>query len=78
MRSSRMRGYGSWSIGWNEARRKSNLPPNNNDNNGCAILFLGFSFLFLISCFKVSFETGSPLAIFIGLAAIAGTLKGLK
>lgn len=76
MRSSRMRGYGSWCIGWNEASRKQNQPSNN--GNGCALFLIGFGILFLISSIKVCFETGSPLALFFGLAVIAGIIKGLN
>jgi hypothetical protein len=71
-----MRGYGSWCIGWNEGSRKP-IPPSNN-NNGCLLIFIGFVILLVITSFKVSFETGNPLAIIFGLAILAGMLKGLK
>lgn len=77
MRSSRMRGYGSWCIGWNEGSRKQPTPPPSN-NGGCMIIFLIFIILLVFSSFKASFETGSPLGIFLGLAIVAGLLKGLK
>jgi len=70
-----MRGYGSWSIGWNEASRKPSPPSN---NNGCLVIFVCFVILLVITSFKVSFETGNPLAIIFGLAILAGMMKGLK
>lgn len=75
MRCSRMRGYGSWSMGWNEAQRKPSPPSN---NNGCGLL-MGLFFLLLALClFKASFDTGSPLGLLFGICVIAGFLKGLK
>lgn len=71
-----MRGYGSWRIGWNEGSRKPSPPSNN--NNGCLLIFIVFVILLVITSFKVSFETGNPLAIIFGLAILAGMLKGLK
>jgi hypothetical protein len=76
MRSSRMRGYGSWCIGWNEGKNKNIEPPSN--NNGCLFIFIIFVILLIISSFKASFQTGSPLGIIFGLAILAGLLKGLK
>lgn len=71
-----MRGYGSWSIGWNEGRKPS-PPSNDNNNTGCLFLVIGFSILLLFSSLKTTFETGNLFALFIGLAVIAGLFKGL-
>jgi len=70
-----MRGYGAWCMGWNEGGRKRFTPPSN--NGGCGVFLLGFGILFLISCLKVSFETGNPMGLFLGIAVIAGIFKGL-
>lgn len=78
MRSSRMRGYGSWTIGWREGERKSNFPDNNNNNNGCAPLFIGLAILILFSSIKVTLETGNILALLIGIAMVCGIIKGLS
>lgn len=76
MRSSRMRGYGSWCIGWNEANRKPSPP---NDNGGCVIVALGLFFILLVLClFKASLDTGSPLGFLFGICVIAGFIKGLN
>lgn len=73
MRSSRMRGYGSWCIGWREAERKPYQ-----GGGGPGIFFYGFIILLVISCIKVAIETGNPTAFIIGLAVIAGVFKGLQ
>lgn len=71
-----MRGYGSWTIGWNEADRKSNLPTNN--NNGCVWIIIGLGILFFISSVKATIETGNLFGICIGIAVLAGIIKGLN
>jgi hypothetical protein len=77
MRSSRMRGYGSWCIGWREGERRSPVPPQ--EPGGCGMLmFLGFMLLVVVSFLKTSFETGNPMGLILGLAVVAGVVKGLS
>lgn len=76
MRSSRMRGYGSWTIGWREGERNRGGP--SGDNGGCLIVALPLIGLILFSAVKVSLETGNFLAILFGLAIIMGILSGLN
>lgn len=80
MRFRRMRGYGSWSIGWREGERRGSFQPRNNGNNngglGPIILF-GFLILTAITLVQVSIQTGSLLGILIGIALVAGILKGV-
>lgn len=74
MRCSRMRGYGSFCLGWKEAER-TKYEPSNNSGGGCLLIFftlLAFSF------FKVAVETGNFVGFLLGIAVIAGALNGLK
>lgn len=73
MRSSRMRGYGSWCMGWREAERKPSPP-----SGGPGIFFFAFMALVVFSCVKVAIETGNPMAFLIGLAVVAGIFQGMK
>lgn len=77
MRSSRMRGYGSWCMGWREGERRSG--GGGGDGGGCgtlaAVLFFG---LLAFSCFKVAVETGNIMGVVLGLAVIAGVVKSWK
>lgn len=73
MRSSRMRGYGSWSMGWREGERTPSPP-----SSGPGILFYGFMLLVVVSFVKVAIDTGNPMAFLIGLAVIAGVIKGIS
>lgn len=75
MRSSRMRGYGSWSIGWREGERNPGPPPE--DSWGCVIVSIGFIILLLCVSLKTAVETGSGMAILIGLAIAAGIIQGM-
>lgn len=70
MRNHRMRGFGSWSLGWWEAER---LPPGPPHKPGC--FFWGFIALVLFSCIKVALE-GHPFALLLGLAVLAGAIQG--
>jgi hypothetical protein len=76
MRSHRMRGYGSWCMGWRDAERNPGPPPGN--NGGCGILFFGFMALVVFSFFKVALETGNGMGIILGLAVVAGVIKGMS
>jgi hypothetical protein len=75
MRSKRMRGYGSWCIGWNESNR--NETPSSN-NSGCLWILIGLGVLFFISSLKVTMETGNLFSICIGIAVLCGIIKGLN
>jgi hypothetical protein len=73
MRCKRMRGYGSWCMGWREGER---LPPGPSGNGGCVMAFVyGFLILLAFTFFKVGIESGNGLAFIFGLAVIAGLLK---
>lgn len=75
MRCKRMRGYGSWCLGWKEGERASNRP-SNNDNGGCGTtVVVGFILIVAFSFFKVAIESGNGLAFILGLAVIAGLMK---
>lgn len=76
MRNHRMRGYGAWCMGWEEGERNPGGPPPNN-NSGCMLLFAGLVILLALSCFKVAFETGNGMGILLGIAVIAGLVKGM-
>ena len=69
MRSHRMRGYGAWCQGWNDAKR---LPPGPPHKPG--VIFWGFVVLVLFSCVQVALQ-GHPMALLFGLALLAGALK---
>lgn len=69
MRCSRMRGYGSWSIGWREGER---LPPGK-PNGGCMFIFCGIVVLAALC----SFAQGTGMGFILGLAIILGMFKGL-
>lgn len=74
-----MRGYGAWCLGWYEAERDrggGGGPPGN--NGGCMVLFMCLVGLFALSCFRVAFETGNMMGVLLGLAVIAGLVKGLN
>ena len=74
MRSHRMRGYGSWCMGWNEAGRGGG---GGGDGGGCGMLLVyGFFILLALCFFKVALETGSGLGVLFGVAVLAGLLKG--
>jgi hypothetical protein len=70
MRSSRMRGYGAWNQGWRDAQR---TPPG--PSGGPGIFFWLFILLVLVTCVQVAIQ-GHPFAILLGLAVLAGALKG--
>lgn len=70
-----MRGYAFWCMGWDE-NDPSPGPPGN--NGGCMVLFMCLVGLFALSCFRVAFETGNMMGVLLGLAVIAGLLKGLN
>jgi len=73
VRSSRMRGYGSWCIGWREGERQRGQPLG---DPGCGMFFFyAFFALLVFYCFKVSAETGNFMGVLIGLAVVAGLLK---
>lgn len=76
MRSSRMRGYGSWSIGWREGERSPGPPPGN--PWGCGVVAIGFIVLLLVTSVKVALETGNGMALLIGLAVAAGIIQGMN
>lgn len=78
MRSHRMRGYGAWCQGWNDAARSRRSGPPPSDNGGCLAIMICLGAVFIFSCIKVTLETGNIYALFIGMAVIAGVLKGLK
>lgn len=71
MRSSRMRGYGSWTIGWREGER---LPPGEPNNNGCMLVFCGIVVLAAFCCFT----QGTGMGFLLGIAIILGMVNGLK
>ena len=69
MRSSRMRGYGSWTIGWREHKIIEPGPPS-------PLRFILWAFLGLVLCVCLNTALqGHPLALLFGLAIIAGALK---
>lgn len=70
MRNHRMRGYGAWCMGWNEAQRTPYEP--NNSGNGCLIVFF---VILALTFFKVAIETGTPLGFLIGIALLAGLFR---
>jgi hypothetical protein len=70
-----MRGYGSWSIGWNEAERNPTPPPG--DNWGCGLLSIAFIIIVICTSLKTSVETGNVFALIIGLAIAGGVFQGL-
>lgn len=72
MRSSRMRGYGAWNQGWRDAQRLPSGPPS---PPGC--LFWGFMGVILYACTMTAIQ-GHPFALVIGLAILAGALKGIR
>lgn len=69
MRSSRMRGYGSWCTGWREGGRMPSSP-----SGGPGILFWAFMALVVFSCLKA----GGTMGLILGLAVIAGVIKGIQ
>lgn len=69
MRSSRMRGYGAWCQGWRDGQR---LPPS---QGGPGIFFWLFILLVLVTCVQVAIQ-GHPFALLLGLAVLAGAMKG--
>lgn len=69
MRNHRMRGFGSWSLGWWEAER---LPPGPPHKPG--IIFWGILALLVFCCLQ-SAVSGHPFALVIALAILAGALK---
>lgn len=69
-----MRGYGSWTIGWREGGR---LPPSEPSGCGTILLFSFFAIL-VISFFRVGIETGNPMGFLLGLAVVAGVIKGMR
>lgn len=72
-----MRGYGSWCIGWKEGERRPSGPPP--EPSGCGMLmFFGFMALVVFSFLKTSLETGNPMGLILGLAVVAGVMKGLS
>lgn len=72
-----MHGYGAWCLGWWEAERdRGPSPPGN--GGGCMVLFVCLVGLFALSCFRVAFETGNGMGIVLGLAVIAGLVKGMN
>jgi hypothetical protein len=73
MRNHRMRGYGAWCQGWRDAER---LPPGPPHKPG--ILFWGFIGVLVFTFLKVTLETGNPMGILLGLAVLAGVVKGLN
>lgn len=72
MRNHRMHGYGAWCQGWRDGERHQPKPPHQP-----GILFWSFVTLVLVVCVQVALQ-GQPFAIVIGLAIIAGALKGLN
>jgi len=74
MRSKRMRGYGSWSIGWKEAERTSNRSFNKDPGFGMVILY-GFMILLVMTLFQVAVQTGNFLGFLLGIAILAGLAK---
>ena len=71
MRNHRMRGYGAWCMGWNEAER-TKYQPSNNSGGGCLILF----FVLVALCFfKVAIETGNAMGVLLGIAVLVGAFK---
>lgn len=76
MPSHRMRGYGSWSIGWREGERAG--PPPSGNPWGCGVVAVLFIILLLFTCLKVALETGNGMALLIGLAVVAGIVQGLN
>lgn len=70
MRCSRMRGYGSWSIGWREGERLPPQPPGRPP-----MFFYVLVAIVLIVCVRVAFETGNPMALLIGLGVLMGIMK---
>lgn len=75
MRCKKMRGYGSWCIGWREGDRSSRHQPTTGDGNGCGLLMFGFLVLVALTLFKIAIETGNGLGLILGFAIIAGLLK---
>lgn len=77
MRNHRMRGYGSWCIGWNEGSRKTYQPTKNtsNNGNGCVLVFV---VLFALCSFKVAIESGNFWGLVFGLAVLAGFFGAKK
>lgn len=71
LRCRKMRGYGSWCMGWKEAERLPPGPP----GNGPGIFFYCIVGLIVLTCGKVALETGNPAALLIGLGIIAGVMK---
>ena len=76
MRSHKMRGYGAWCQGWNDAERRSGPP--SPGNGGCGMWVLAFMLLLAFSFFKVALETGNGMGLVLGIAVIAGVLKGMN
>ena len=76
MRSKRMRGYGSWCMGWKEAEKSRKSHPNNDGNGLGSIIFYFFLIVIAITFFQVAVQTGNPLGILLGFAIITGMLKG--
>ena len=72
-----MRGYGSWTIGWREGERNRGGP--SPEPGGCGtLLFVGFIAIVIFSFLKTSLETGNPMGLILGLAVVAGVMKGLS
>lgn len=67
MRCCRMRGYGSFCIGWNEAQRTKYEPDNN--NNGCLAIIAA---VFVICLISAMISVGTFWGFVIGLAILVG------
>lgn len=73
MRCSRMRGYGSWCMGWREAERKPSPP-----SKDPGIFFWAVVAMIVFSFLKVAVETGNTTGLLIGIAVVIGVIQGMK
>lgn len=74
MRSHRMRGYGAWCSGWNEAKAPRGRP----NNTGPGPIFFLFAGLLVLLCFRTAIESGNGFTALLGIAIFCGVMKAVS
>jgi len=70
-RSSRMRGYGSWSIGWKESSKERT-----GESFGCGFITLIFAGLIIYFLIATVIESGFGFGAVFCLALLSGLFQG--